>query len=129
LCFTDPDVDAEKARKYIEEQASTVFNELGGFMSEKVYQESFALHMRALGHNVSTGRIVPISFRGENVGFMAMDVMVENIILELKVADKISDSHKGQLAAYLRYSRLKLGFVVNFNSKTKKIDVAQINYA
>lgn len=129
MYFTDPDVDAEQAGKYIEAQAAVVFNEIGGYMSEKVLQESFALHLRALGHTVSTGRIVPILFRGENVGFMAMDIMVENVILELKAVDKISETHKGQLAAYLRYSGLKLGFVVNFNSKTNRIDVAQIKIA
>ena len=45
-----------------------------------------------------------------------VDVLVNRaVVLELKVVERILPIHAAQLLGYLRLSKLKLGYVLNFN--------------
>ena len=50
-----------------------------------------------------------------------LDLVVEDqILIELKSTDKILPIHEAQILTYLRLSKFKLGFLMNFNSKLIK---------
>lgn len=45
-----------------------------------------------------------------------LDLVVEDeIIIELKSVEKITDIHKAQILSYLKLSGKKLGLLINFN--------------
>jgi GxxExxY protein len=73
---------------------------------------------------------VPITINFEGItfdeGFRA-DLTVENkVIIEVKSVEKIADVHKKQLLTYLRVSKFKLGYLINFNQKLVKDGITRI---
>jgi GxxExxY protein len=56
-----------------------------------------------------------VYFQDRVVGQYFADILVDNkIILELKVADVISDIHRAQALNYLKATGMKLGIILNF---------------
>ena len=50
-----------------------------------------------------------------------LDLVVENcVIVELKCVEKILPIHQAQLMTYLRLSEIRLGLIVNFNTRMLK---------
>ena len=41
-------------------------------------------------------------------------IMFEKIIVEIKAVSALADEHRAQVHNYLRASRMKLGFLINF---------------
>ncbi len=49
------------------------------------------------------------------------DLIVEDkVIVELKSVERISPAHKKQMSTYLRLTRLKLGYLLNFGEALMK---------
>ncbi|QDU79422.1 hypothetical protein Pla110_11320 [Polystyrenella longa] len=54
-------------------------------------------------------------------------MLVDNsIVLELKAVETVLTVHKAQLLIYLRLTRLRLGFIINFNVPRIKQDIHRI---
>ena len=47
-----------------------------------------------------------------------MDIVVDNIIVELKSVTKLSPAHRAQLCNYLRLTRKPLGLLINFGEES-----------
>ena len=84
--------------------AAEVHAELGGGLSECVYQAALAVALRQRGCVVETEMVVPIVFKSTYVGFVRPDLVVnKQLVLEIKAVSKIAESHLVQLRAYLRW--------------------------
>ncbi len=71
---------------------------------------------------------VPITFEGEHfdLGFRA-DIIVENkVILELKSIERLSPVHKKQLLTYLKLTKLKVGYLLNFGAPLMKEGITRL---
>ena len=56
-----------------------------------------------------------------------IDMIVENkIIIEVKSVAELAPVHSAQLLTYLRLSKLKLGLLINFNTKLLKDGIHRI---
>lgn len=112
--------------EHICDAAADVYEQLGGGLSEAIYQKAMAISLRQRGCAVDTEVVVPITFHGSYVGFMRADLLVNNqVVLELKAVSRIIETHLVQLRAYMRWlpppplncqrieSKL-LGAVINF---------------
>ena len=50
-----------------------------------------------------------------------MDIVVnDNVLIELKSVDKILPIHEAQMLTYLKFSKIKLGYLINFNNRLIK---------
>jgi GxxExxY protein len=59
---------------------------------------------------------VPIYYRGELLCEHRLDIVVDdNLILELKSADRLAPVFEAQLRGYMRAAKKKVGLLVNFN--------------
>ena len=88
---------------------------LGPGFLEKVYEN--ALLIELLDRSLKAKSQVPInvSFKGKIVGEYFADIVVEEqVILELKVVERIQKVHEAQLLNYLRATDMKVGLLVNF---------------
>ena len=47
-----------------------------------------------------------------------MDIVVGDIIIELKVVNEISSEHREQLFNYLRLTKKPIGLLINFGNKS-----------
>ena len=52
--------------------------------------------------------------------------MKNKVLLELKCVQKLTDIHKKQLLTFLRLSKLKLGYLLNFNELLMKDGIVRI---
>jgi GxxExxY protein len=92
-----------------------VYNGLGYGFLEKVYENAFAHELRLCGLQVEQQQRIQVHYHGSVVGEYFSDICVNGlIILELKVAENISDAHTAQLLNYLKATQYEVGFVFNF---------------
>ncbi|MDN4591428.1 GxxExxY protein [Xenophilus aerolatus] len=91
---------------------------LGTGLLESAYAAALAIELGERGLRFE--REVPISafYKGRNVGvaYRADFVVEESLIVELKVAEALSDVHRAQLLSYLRLANMRVGLLINFHA-------------
>ncbi len=98
--------------------AMEVHSNLGPGFLEKVYENALMVLMRREGITAEQQAAVKVMFEGEVVGEYFADILVDNqIILELKAADQITNIHKAQTFNYLKATGHRLGIILNFGAK------------
>ncbi len=108
--------------------AIDVHRALGPGLIESAYQECLKHELGLRNLHYESEVYVPIRYKGLLVGnAYRLDLLIENeIIVELKSIDKITDVHKAQLLTYLRLTGCKLGLLMNFNVILLKNGVTRI---
>lgn len=98
--------------------AMAVYNELGGGLSEEIYQESYELELVERGFNFVAQPDLAVFYKGRPLNKrLRPDLIVESeIIIELKAVSALADEHRAQLLNYLRVSRKPVGYLINFAS-------------
>ncbi len=99
--------------------AMTVHSELNLGLLEPVYQE--ALHLELLDRGIDNIREqeVPVYYKEHLLEKKyRMDIVVGDIIVELKSVTKLVPAHRAQLCNYLRLTRKPLGLLINFGEES-----------
>jgi GxxExxY protein len=95
-----------------------VYPQLGYGFLEKVYENAMFLALQELGLKVIQQAIITVYFQNHIVGDYCADLLVEDAVLvELKVASRITDTHIAQLLNYLRATPYEVGLLLNFGPK------------
>jgi GxxExxY protein len=95
-----------------------VYNELGYGFLECVYEESLVIALRQAGLAVSRQIPLPVWFRGHKVGEFRADLLVENnVLVELKSARSLDNTHEAQLLHYLKSTEVEVGMLLNFGAR------------
>jgi GxxExxY protein len=99
------------------DSAIEVHRNLGPGLLESVYEECLCLEFDIRKINYKRQIHFPISYKNTFIkSNLVIDLMVENqIIIELKVVEKLIPVHSAQLLFYLRLTKMKLGLLINFN--------------
>lgn len=96
--------------------AIAVHRELGPGLLESVYEGILAFELRHKGLRVETQKTIPVTYKGIRFdeAFKA-DILVEDkVVVELKSVEKIMAAHKKQIQTYLKLTKCKLGYLLNF---------------
>jgi GxxExxY protein len=97
--------------------AIKVHTALGPGLLESTYEVCLAYELQKAG--LKSDRQVPLPVIYDEVELEAgyrMDLLVAGIVVvELKVVEKLLPLHTAQLLSYLKLSRRKLGYLLNFN--------------
>ncbi|UYZ62208.1 GxxExxY protein [Hymenobacter weizhouensis] len=95
--------------------AMQVHRTLGAGFPEAVYQRSLALELEAVGVLFQREIVMPLFYRGKEVGARRTDFLVEGILLvELKAVSEIVPLHHQQIINYLKAYQLNVGLLINF---------------
>ncbi|TAJ59586.1 GxxExxY protein [Brevundimonas sp.] len=98
--------------------AFNVHRALGPGLLEAVYEACMAEELHQAGSRVQRQVGLPVTY-GEtrmDVGYR-LDLLVEGrVIVEVKSIDALASIHTAQLLTYLRFSGLRLGYLINFNT-------------
>ena len=116
--MTDLSKYANKVYKIIG-TAMTVHSELGYGLLEPVYQE--ALHLELLDRGIANDREIeiPIYYKKHLLEKKyRMDIVVDDIIVELKSVTGLVSAHRAQLCNYLRLTRKPIGLLINFGEES-----------
>ena len=95
--------------------AMNVHDELSWGLLEPVYNE--ALHLELLDNNIANEREkhLPCYYKHHQLEkFYQMDLVVGDVVVELKSVEELSSAHRAQLFNYLRLTRKPIGLLINF---------------
>ena len=93
--------EVNQTGRAVMDAAFAVHRELGPGLLESVYEHCLAQDLVRAGLHVDRQVAVPVTYRGERIdaGF-----------------DALASIHTAQLLTYLRFSQLRLGYLINFNT-------------
>lgn len=120
--------EEERIAKVIVEAAYAVHSQLGPGLLESIYETCFCHELGKRGLSYRRQVTVPIVYDGIefNEG-LRLDVLVEEkIICELKAIEEIKSVHEAQLLSYLKLTKKRLGFLINFNVSLIKYGIKRI---
>ena len=101
---------------------------LGPGLLESAYEFALAHDLRELGLDVQQQVAMPFVYKNvkQDVGYR-IDLLVENkVLIELKAIENLAPVHYAQTLTYLKLSTIKLGLLVNFNTKIVKEGIHRI---
>jgi GxxExxY protein len=100
----------------------SVHRALGPGLLESAYQHCLVHELESRGLVVRREVGLPVLYKGValDVGYR-LDLVVENaVIVEIKAVEALSRLHEAQLITYLKLSKLRLGYLMNFNAELFK---------
>lgn len=111
----------EEITKDIIGAAMAVLNELKPGLDEKLYENALVIELVARGHAVEQQREYPVHYRGQFIGKLIPDLIVDGkVIADPKVVAVFNDTHVAQMLGYLNISGLQVALLLNF--KESKLD-------
>jgi GxxExxY protein len=97
--------------------AMVVLNELKPGLDEKLYERAMIIELKHRGYIVSVQSSFPVSYRGELIGNLVPDLIVNNaVIVDPKVVSCFTDTHVAQMIGYLNITQLDLAVLINFKN-------------
>ncbi|TVR40809.1 MAG: GxxExxY protein [Bacteroidia bacterium] len=108
--------------------AIDIHRRVGPGLLESAYENALAYELRELGFSVRQQVAMPFVYKAvkQEVGYR-IDLLVNNkLIIEIKAIELLAPVHFAQLLTYLKLSGLKLGLLINFNSKTLKDSIHRV---
>ncbi|MBO4380009.1 MAG: GxxExxY protein [Muribaculaceae bacterium] len=99
--------------------AMKVHSELGWGLLEPIYNE--ALHIELLERGIISESEKKVQCYYKNYAlekYYMVDMMVGDIILELKSVGDLTSAHRAQLFNYLRLTKKPFGILINFGEKS-----------
>ena len=109
-------------------EAIEIHKSLGPGLLEKVYVECLSYRLTKCGLKVIREQPVPVIFEEVRMdcGYRA-DLIVEGkLLIEAKSIEAISEVHKSITLTYLKFSKCKLGLLMNFNVVLLKDGIKRI---
>jgi len=95
--------------------AFEVLNELGHGLNEQCYENALVVEFRLRGISFSQQRQFEVLYKNERVGLFIPDLIAfDQVIVDAKVIDRITDVERGQMLNYLRITKLRVGLILNF---------------
>ncbi|MDT8309092.1 MAG: GxxExxY protein, partial [Bacteroidales bacterium] len=105
-----------------------IHKSIGPGLLESAYENALAYDLKEMGLDVMQQVPMPFIYKKvkQEVGYR-IDLLVNNkIIIEIKAVEALAPVHYAQLLTYLKLSDLKLGLLINFNSKILKDNIHRI---
>ncbi|HEY1203099.1 MAG: GxxExxY protein [Bryobacteraceae bacterium] len=92
-----------------------VSNTLGAGFLEKVYERALLREFGLQGIRATAQTSFEVTYKGHSVGEYFADILVEDeLVVELKCADRLAGEHTAQCLNYLRASGRTVCLLVNF---------------
>ena len=101
--------------------AFEVHHELGGGLLEEIYQESLEIELELRGQRFSSKQELKVFYKDRELKKRYIpDLMVaDGIIVELKSLKAIVPEHEAQLLNYMRITKNRVGYLINFGPTAK----------
>lgn len=120
--------ETERIGKLVLDAAYKVHTVLGPGLLESVYRKAMKHVLTTGGTLAETEVDLPILFEGVDIDSgLRIDLLVAKcVIAELKSVEKMNPVFDAQLITYLRLSKVRLGFLINFNVPHLKDGIKRI---
>lgn len=99
--------------------AMDVHSELNWGLLEQIYQESLHLELKDRGVDNAREIEIPCFYKHHKLDKKyKMDIVVGEIIVELKSCKEIIPAHRAQLFNYMRLTKKPVGLLINFGNSS-----------
>ena len=108
--------------------ALEIHKNIGPGLLESAYENALAYELNEMGMDVKQQVPMPFVYKGvkQDVGYR-IDLLVNGkVVVEIKSLEALAPVHYAQTLTYLKLSGLKLGLLINFNTKVLKEGVHRI---
>ena len=96
-----------------------VHSELNWGLLEPIYQEALYLELKERGIECTREKEIPCYYKHYTLDKKyKADIVVGDIIVELKSVNELNPAHRAQLFNYLRLTKKPVGLLVNFGSSS-----------
>ena len=86
-------------------------------LDEKLYERAMIIELKRRGHDVSIQTSFPVYYRGELIGNLIPDLIVDHaVIVDPKVVSCFTETHVAQMVGYLNITGLDLALLINFKN-------------
>ena len=97
-----------------------MYNGLGFGFLETHYATALERELRAAGHSVAREYAVRLFFKGEELGFHRLDLVVDqSVVVEIKSTLALHPVSRRQLYNYLRATNLEVGLLLHFGPEPR----------
>lgn len=112
-----PREELDSLSRHILGACLTVHKEMGPGLLESIYELCLLEELSRRGIRADNQVSIPLTYRGKRLPKdFRIDVLVEQeIIVEVKFAERTLPVHKAQIISHLKLADRRLGFLVNFN--------------
>jgi GxxExxY protein len=109
--------DLDAIGKQIVDAAFQVHTQMGPGLLESVYQSCMQKELSIREIPFDSQYSVPLTYKNEPLGCnLILDLLVEkSIIVELKAVEQILPVHSAQILSYLKLTKCRLGYLINFH--------------
>jgi GxxExxY protein len=107
--------------------AIEVHRTLGPGFHESIYEKALCLELERRGIRFLRQVPIAVAYKGDLVGELRLDLMVEDaIIVEVKAVERFDPIHSAQLASYLKATGRRVGLLINFNVRVLKAGIRRV---
>lgn len=100
---------------------------LGPGLLESIYEAALAIELQDAGLYYERQKDLPVTYKGRMIGSFRADIVVENtLLLELKSVERHEPLFEAQVLTYLKISNLRLGLLLNFNTRLLKEGIKRL---
>jgi GxxExxY protein len=105
-----------------------IHTSVGPGLLESAYEKLLAFELRSRGIRFERQKPVGVHYNGLflNFGFRADFVVEEKLIVEIRSVECLGPVYFKQALTYLRFAKIKLGLLVNFNEALIKDGIRRI---
>jgi len=122
IAVFNPADETDRIARQVVDSAFAVHKEIGPGLLESAY-ELFLMH-ELLERGLVARTQVPVqaSYKGKiaETGFHADMIVNDKVLIELKTVEKILPIHEARILTYLKFSKIKVGLLINFNTRLIK---------
>lgn len=95
--------------------AMTVLNAVGNGFHEKIYENGLVVEFKLQNIPFKQQPEYPITYKSVQLGKYVPDlVCFEQVVVDTKTIEQITDREVGQMLNYLKVTKLKVGLLINF---------------
>lgn len=108
--------------------AQAVHSYCGPGLLESAYQECLKDELKQSGLRVDTEISMPLQYKNRLLykGYVINLLVERKLIVELRSVEKLQPVHMDQVKTYLKFSNLKEGLLINFNSENLSEGIVRI---
>ncbi len=112
----------------IVDSAFEIHTGIGTGLLESAYQKCLAHELEKSGLNVLEEVDLPLRYKEIKLesGYRVDLLVNKKVIVEVKTVDSLLGIHKAQLLTYLKLSKCKLGYLLNFKSSRMKYGIKRM---
>ena len=98
--------------------AFEVYNEMGSGFLEEIYHESLEVELGRRGIPFISKPALSIFYKGTLLKkqYFPDLIVIDQILVELKAVRTLAPEHEAQLINYLKATRKRVGYLINFGS-------------